>query len=299
MDLGMIGLGKMGANMARRLLSGGHRVVGYGRRKEVVDSFVEKGGEGAYSLEELARKLPKPRVAWMMVPAGEAVDLVIDGILPYLSPGDILVDGGNSYYKDSMRRAKELGERGIKFLDVGVSGGIWGGDIGYCLMVGGDEEAYRYLEPVFRSLSQPDGYAYVGPSGAGHFVKMVHNGIEYGIMQAYGEGFELLRAKEEFGFDLKKIADLWIRGSVIRSWLLELISRVLSEDPELSGIRGWVEDSGEGRWTVMESLELGIPLNVISGSLYARFRSRQEDSFAAKLIAALRKEFGGHEVRRR
>lgn len=297
MELGMLGLGKMGANMARRLLKDGHRVVGYARRKEVVDSFIGEGGEGAYSLEELAQKLSRPRAFWMMVPAGEAVDLLIDGLSPYLSPGDIVVDGGNSYYKDSMRRAKELGDRGIRFLDVGVSGGIWGFKEGYCLMVGGDKEAYEYLEPIFRSLSQPGGYAHVGPSGAGHFVKMVHNGIEYGIMQAYGEGFELLRAKEEFGLDLKRIADLWIRGSVIRSWLLELISRALSKDPDLSGIMGWVEDTGEGRWTVMESIELGIPLGVISDSLYARFRSRQEESFAAKLVAALRREFGGHSVK--
>lgn len=297
MELGIVGLGKMGANMARRLLKDGHRVVGYARRKEVVDSFTAEGGEGAYSLEELAQKLSRPRAIWVMVPAGEAVDLLIDGLFPYLSPGDIVVDGGNSYYKDSMRRAKELGDKGIRFLDVGVSGGIWGFKEGYCLMVGGDKEAYGYLEPIFRSLSQPGGYAHVGPSGAGHFVKMVHNGIEYGIMQAYGEGFELLKAKEEFGLDLKKIADLWIRGSVIRSWLLELISRALSKDPDLSTIMGWVEDTGEGRWTAMESIELGVPLNIISGSLYARFRSRQEESFAAKLVAALRREFGGHSVK--
>ena len=295
MELGLIGLGRMGASMARRLLGGGHRVVVHDRNLEAVRSVEKDGAVAADRLEELVDSLAKPRAVWLMIPAGEPVTETIELLMTLLSPGDTIVDGGNSYYRDSITRADMLHSRGLHFLDVGTSGGIWGLKDGYCLMIGGEEEAFRRLEPAFRSLAAEGGYAYVGPSGAGHFAKMVHNGIEYGMLQAYAEGFELLRASQ-CKLDLAQLARLWNHGSVVRSWLLELAGRALSADPNLSSVKGYVEDSGEGRWTVLEAVERGVPAPVLTESLYARFRSRQEESFAAKVIAALRQEFGGHPV---
>ena len=296
MELGLIGLGRMGANMAQRLLGGGHRIVAYDRSPEAVHDLEKAGAAGAASLEELVGKLSPPRAVWLMVPAGDPVEETIHSLAPLLSPGDAIIDGGNSYYKDSVRRAASLKKHRLHFLDVGTSGGIWGLKMGYCLMIGGEEEVFHRLEPIFRTLAPEEGYAYMGPSGAGHFAKMVHNGIEYGLLQAYAEGFELLHACP-YELDLAQLARLWNRGSVVRSWLLELMEKALEADPGLTSIRGYVEDSGEGRWTVLEAVERGVPLPVISLSLFSRFRSRQEDSFGAKVIAALRREFGGHAVR--
>jgi len=296
-ELGIIGLGRMGANMARRLLRDGHRVVAYNRTPARTREMEAEGVQGAYSLAELTEQLAPPRPIWIMVPAGDPVEEMIERLLPLIEPGDILIDGGNSNYRDSMRRAEMLRQRGLHFLDIGTSGGIWGLEIGYCLMIGGEREAFEHLEPALKSLAPENGYAYVGPSGAGHFVKMVHNGIEYGMMEALAEGFEILRAKEEFHLDLRQIAELWQQGSVVRSWLLELTERALARDADLSGIRDWVADSGEGRWTVWESIDLDVPAPVITLALQTRFRSRQEESFAAKLLAALRREFGGHAVK--
>ncbi|MGC8668230.1 MAG: phosphogluconate dehydrogenase (NAD(+)-dependent, decarboxylating) [Chthonomonadales bacterium] len=296
MELGMIGLGRMGANMTQRLLGGGHRVVVYDRNPAAVAAIAALGAQGATSLEDLVSRLPAPRVLWMMIPAGVPVEQTIAELRPHLHPGDILVDGGNSNYKDSMRRGAELAAASIHYLDAGTSGGIWGLANGYCLMVGGSAEAFRAIEPVLKTLAPPDGYAYVGPSGAGHFAKMVHNGIEYGMLQALGEGFEILHASD-FSFDLRQIAHLWNQGSVVRSWLLELAERAFEREGDLASIRGYVEDSGEGRWTVQEAIDRSIPAPVITLSLLARFQSRQEASFAAKVIAALRNEFGGHAVK--
>jgi len=296
-ELGIIGLGRMGANMARRLLRNGHRVVAYNRTPARTKEMEAEGVQGAYSVDELVAQLAPPRPIWMMVPAGDPVEEMIKQLLLLVEPGDIVMDGGNSNYKDSIRRAERLRQRGIHFLDIGTSGGIWGLDIGYCLMVGGEREAFERVEPALKSLAPEKGYAYVGPSGAGHFTKMVHNGIEYGMMEALAEGFEILRAKEELHLDLRQIAELWQQGSVVRSWLLELTERALARDADLSGIRDWVSDSGEGRWTVLESIDLDVPAPVITLALQARFRSRQGESFAAKLLAALRREFGGHAVR--
>jgi 6-phosphogluconate dehydrogenase len=296
MELGLIGLGRMGANMAQRLLGGGHRIVAYDRDGEAVHAVANAGASGVGSLEELVRKLSPPRAVWLMVPAGVPVEQTIHSLAPLLSPGDAIIDGGNSYYKDSVRRAASLKKQRLHFLDVGTSGGIWGLKMGYCLMIGGEEDVFRRLEPIFRTLAPEEGYAYMGPSGAGHFVKMVHNGIEYGLLQAYAEGFELLHASP-YELDLAQLAQLWNRGSVVRSWLLELMEKALAADPGLSSIKGYVEDSGEGRWTVLEAVERGVPLPVISLSLLSRFRSRQDDSFSAKVIAALRREFGGHAVK--
>jgi len=296
MELGLIGLGRMGANMAQRLLGGGHRVVAYDRDPEAVHSVASAGAAGAGSLEELVRKLSPPRAVWLMVPAGAPVEQTIHSLAPLLSPGDVIIDGGNSYYKDSARRAASLSKQRLHFLDVGTSGGIWGLKMGYCLMIGGEDEVFRRLEPIFRTLAPEEGYAYMGPSGAGHFVKMVHNGIEYGLLQAYAEGFELLHASP-YELDLAQLARLWNHGSVVRSWLLELTEKALAADPGLASVKSYVEDSGEGRWTVLEAVERGVPLPVISLSLFSRFRSRQDDSFAAKVIAALRREFGGHAVK--
>jgi 6-phosphogluconate dehydrogenase len=296
MELGLIGLGRMGANMAQRLLGGGHRVVAYDRDPEAVHSVASAGAAGAGSLEELVRKLSPPRAVWLMVPAGAPVEQTIHSLAPLLSPGDVIIDGGNSYYKDSARRAASLSKQRLHFLDVGTSGGIWGLKMGYCLMIGGEDEVFRRLEPIFRTLAPEEGYAYMGPSGAGHFVKMVHNGIEYGLLQAYAEGFELLHASP-YELDLAQLAQLWNHGSVVRSWLLELTEKALAADPGLTSVKGYVEDSGEGRWTILEAVERGVPLPIISLSLFSRFRSRQDDSFAAKVIAALRREFGGHAVK--
>jgi 6-phosphogluconate dehydrogenase len=296
MKLGMIGLGKMGGNMARRLMTGRHEVVGFDVTLAAVQQLASEGAIPAASIEELAHKLDSPKIVWMMVPAGDVVDQTIGELSPHLSEGDIVIDGGNSYYKDSIRRAEHLWQRRVRFLDIGVSGGVWGLEEGYCLMAGGDKEAYDHVEPVLKTLAPQDGYAYIGRSGAGHFVKMVHNGIEYAMLEAYGEGFELLRSSS-FKPDLHQLASLWLRGSVVRSWLLELAEKAFADDPDLSSIKGYVEDSGEGRWTVKEAVDLGVPLTGIAQSLFARFRSRQEESFSAKVIAALRHEFGGHRVK--
>jgi 6-phosphogluconate dehydrogenase len=296
MELGVIGLGRMGSNMSQRLMEGGHRIVAYDRSAEAVRDVAKTGAPGAASLEELVRKLAPPRAVWLMVPAGAPVTDTIHSLAPLLSPGDVIIDGGNSYYKDSIERAASLQKHRLHFLDVGTSGGIWGLKMGYCLMIGGDEEVFRRLEPIFRTLAPEEGYAYMGRSGSGHFVKMVHNGIEYGLLQAYAEGFELLHASP-YELDLAQLARLWNRGSVVRSWLLELTEKALAADPDLATIKDYVEDSGEGRWTVIEAVERGVPLPVISLSLLSRFRSQQDESFGAKVIAALRREFGGHAVK--
>ena len=300
MELGMIGLGRMGGNMAQRLLKGGHRVVTYDRNADAVAEARSQGAVGTSSMEELAAQLAPPRAVWVMVPAGEPTDDTIDGLIPLLEAGDTVLDGGNSNYKDSMRRGKKLSGHDIEFLDVGTSGGIWGLSEGYCLMVGGKLEAFQRLEPIFQTLAPgaDKGYSHVGPSGAGHFVKMVHNGIEYGLMQAYAEGFEIMGAKTEFQLDLSRIAETWRYGSVVRSWLLDLAAASLAEDPKLEGLQSYVDDSGEGRWTVQESVDLAVPAPVITLSLQQRFRSRQEQPLGGKVLAALRNQFGGHSVRK-
>lgn len=300
MEIGMIGLGRMGSNMTRRLLDGGHRVAVYDPIKEAIEALVAQGATGSVSITDLVGRLTAPRAIWLMVPSGEPTESTIDTVAAELSQGDIVINGGNSNYKDSVRRASALLEKGINFLDAGTSGGIWGLKEGYCLMVGGDIEAFHRMEPIFRTLapSLQDGYGHVGPSGAGHFVKMVHNGIEYGLMQAYAEGFELMQAKREFNLDLRQIADIWRYGSVVRSWLLDLTAAALKEDPKLESIQPYVEDSGEGRWAVQESIDLAVPAPIMALSLQARFRSRQEQPFGAKLLAALRQQFGGHRVKK-
>ena len=300
MELGMIGLGRMGGNMALRLSKGGHDVVGYDPNQQVVQDYVNQGISGASSLEDLVGKLSAPRTVWSMVPSGEVTEATVNRLGELLSPGDTVIDGGNSYYKDSVRRAAALQEKGIYFLDSGTSGGIWGVTEGYSLMVGGDPAAFSRLEPIIQTLAPAadKGYGHVGPAGAGHFVKMVHNGIEYGMMQAYAEGFEIMEAKKEFDLDMASIAEIWRYGSVVRSWLLDLTAAALQEEPDLASLQAYVDDSGEGRWTVQESVDLAVPAPVISASLQARFRSRQENSFGARLLAAMRNQFGGHAVRR-
>ncbi|MEE8518166.1 MAG: decarboxylating 6-phosphogluconate dehydrogenase [Dehalococcoidia bacterium] len=301
MDIGMVGMGRMGGNMAERLRLGGHRVVAYDRDPDARAASTKRGLTVVDTVEHLAEELRAPRVVWVMVPSGNPTEGTIAALSEVLEPGDVLVDGGNSNYKDSMRRGAELQHKGIGMVDAGVSGGIWGLAEGYCLMVGGDDDAVAKVLPAFRTLAPTDdtGYAHVGPLGAGHFVKMVHNGIEYGLMQAYAEGFELMRAKSLLDLDLSQIAEVWRHGSVVRSWLLDLTASALQEDSDLASIQPWVEDSGEGRWTVEESVELAVPLPVISMALQARFRSRQEDAFGFKLLAAMRNQFGGHAVKRR
>ena len=296
MDIGIIGLGRMGANMARRLLRGGHRVVAYNRSPAPVEAAVAEGAVGAASLAQLVEALPRPRVAWMMLPAGAPVEAAIGDLTGLLGPGDVLIDGGNSNYKDSIRRAEAIRPTGIHYLDIGTSGGIWGLTEGYCLMVGGAREAFEIVDPALRTLAPENGYLHTGPSGAGHFTKMVHNGIEYGMLQAFGEGFEILR-NSRFDLDLHAIAELWRHGSVVRSWLLDLLANALAKEPTLADIRGYVEDSGEGRWTVFEAIDQDVPAPVLTLALLARFSSRQSESFSAKVIAALRREFGGHAVR--
>lgn len=300
MELGIIGLGRMGGNMAQRLVAGGHRVVTYDRDTTAVTASAGFGGEGASSLEDVVSRLAAPRALWIMVPAGQPTEDTIDDLAKLLNPGDAILDGGNANYKDTMRRGEKLAAQGIDFIDVGTSGGIWGFTEGYSLMVGGDEVAVKRLEPIFHTLAPaPDkGYSRVGASGAGHFTKMVHNGVEYGLMQAYAEGFELLAAKEEFDLDLPAIAQTWRHGSVVRSWLLDLAAHALKEDPELESLESYVDDSGEGRWTVQESVDLAVPIPVITMSLQARFRSRQQQPFGGRLLAALRNQFGGHAVRK-
>jgi 6-phosphogluconate dehydrogenase len=297
MQLGMIGLGRMGGNMVQRLLQGGHELVVFDRSAEAVKAHVAMGAQGAKDLATLCGQLRPPRVVWVMVPAGSAVEDTIAQLLPGLAKGDIIIDGGNSNYKDSKRRASTLREKGIEFVDAGTSGGIWGLTVGYCLMIGASREAFERCEPVFRTLAPPDGYAHVGPPGAGHYVKMIHNGIEYGMLQAYAEGYEILHASKDFKLDLHQIAAVWNRGSVVRSWLNELAERAFAKDAELTALKGYVEDSGEGRWTVQEAIDLDVPAPVITLSLLTRFRSRQADSYGAKVIAALRNEFGGHAVK--
>ena len=300
MELGLIGLGRMGGNMARRLIAGGHSVVAYTRRREVAAEFENEGATCVAGLPELVGKLSAPRAVWAMVPAGEATEQTIDDLAGLLDTGDTVIDGGNANYKDSMRRAEKLAESGITFLDSGTSGGIWGLTEGYSLMVGGDRAAFDRLEPIFQTLApgHDRGYGYVGPAGAGHFVKMIHNGIEYGLMQSFAEGFEILHAKKELGLDLQQIAEIWRYGSVVRSWLLDLTADALRDDPELSSLQAYVEDSGEGRWTVAESIDLDVPAPVITLALQSRFRSRQEQPFGGRLLAAMRNAFGGHAVRK-
>lgn len=299
MELGMIGLGRMGANMIERLLKGGHRVVGHARRQESVNRVVEKGAEGAYSLEELVSKLKPRRVIWLMIPAGDPVDKAIQALIPLLDMDDVIIDGGNSFYKDTVRRAGMLKEKNIHYVDAGTSGGIWGLTEGYSMMVGGEKEVVDTLCPVFETLAPAadKGWGHVGPNGAGHFVKMVHNGIEYGMMQAYAEGFALMERKEEFNLDLHQIAEVWRYGSVVRSWLLDLAAEALEENPDLEGIAPHVSESGEGRWTVLEAVEQRMAAPVITLSLMQRFLSQDEEGFANKVLAVLRNKFGGHEIK--
>jgi len=298
MRLAMIGLGRMGGNMSERLVRGGHEVVVYARKAEEVQRYVSKGATGASGLSDVTTKLKSPRIAWIMVPAGKPVEETIASLLPGLTKGDVIIDGGNSNYRDSLRRAADLQAKGIHFVDSGTSGGIWGLANGYCLMIGASPEAFKLCEPIFKTLAPLDGYAHMGPPGSGHYVKMIHNGIEYGMLQAYAEGYEILHASRDFKLDLRKIAAVWNRGSVVRSWLNELAETAFEKDSELSDLRGYVEDSGEGRWTVQEAIDLDVPAPVITLSLLARLRSRQTDSFSAKVIAALRNEFGGHAVKK-
>jgi len=300
MELGLIGLGKMGANMAKRLLTGGHRLVAFDRSPEAVARLTAEGAVGAESLAALIDGLAAPRAVWVMVPSGEPTEQTVSALGERLSAGDTVIDGGNSNYKDSMRRGVELAALGIDFLDAGTSGGVWGATEGYSLMVGGADAAVRRLSPVFETLAPaPDrGWGHVGPCGAGHFVKMVHNGIEYGLMQAYAEGFSLLHRKTELGLDLRQVAEIWRYGSVVRSWLLDLTAAVLAENPNLDGIAPWVADSGEGRWTVAEAIDLDVPAPVITQALIGRLRSRDSDSFSDRLLAEMRNQFGGHAIKR-
>jgi 6-phosphogluconate dehydrogenase len=296
MRLGMVGLGRMGGNMTVRLLRDGHEVVAFDPSSDAVAAAGREGAATAASLAELVASLAPPRVVWLMVPAGEITESTVVELGGLLSDGDVVVDGGNSYYKDSMRRAELLGASGIRFLDCGTSGGVWGLANGYCLMVGGDADAVHVVEPAFLALAPEGGYAHVGRSGAGHFTKMVHNGIEYGMLAAYGEGFEILE-RSPFELDLERVAAIWRYGSVVRSWLLDLLHDALEKDPGLGSIDDWVADSGEGRWTVAAAIEEDVPAPVTALALFARFASRQDESFSAKVIAALRQEFGGHAVR--
>ena len=298
MQLAMIGLGRMGGNMTERLMRDGHQVVVFDRSAEVVQKYAALGAIGAGSPAEVARKLTPQRVVWIMVPAGKPVDDTIAALLPGLSKGDVIIDGGNSNFHDTMRRADELAQKGLNFVDSGTSGGIWGLENGYCLMIGASPEAFALCEPIFKSLAQAEGYAHVGPPGSGHYVKMVHNGIEYGNLQAYAEGYEILHASKDFKLDLHQIAHVWNHGSVVRSWINELAEIAFERDPNLDALKGYVEDSGEGRWTVQEAIDLDVPAPVITLSLLVRLRSRQVDSFGAKVIAALRNEFGGHAVKK-
>ncbi|MEK7871762.1 MAG: phosphogluconate dehydrogenase (NAD(+)-dependent, decarboxylating) [Nitrospirota bacterium] len=299
MELGFIGLGRMGSNMVQRLCQGNHRIVVYDRSPEVIRQAEQSGAIGASSLEEMAKRLAPPRVIWVMVPSGLPVEDTISSFMPLLQTGDTVIDGGNSNYQDSIRRAAMLRERGIHFLDVGTSGGIWGLTEGYSLMIGGEVDVVQRLRQLFETLAPaPEkGWGRVGPNGAGHFVKMVHNGIEYGLMQAYAEGFAIMKAKKEFELDLHAIAGIWQSGSVVRSWLLDLIKEILSQDQGLKRMKPWVDDSGEGRWTVKEAIDLNVSAPVITESLLRRLRSREEDPFTDKLLAAMRQAFGGHAIK--
>jgi 6-phosphogluconate dehydrogenase len=314
MQLAMVGLGRMGANMVRRLMRGGHDCVAFDLSPESVKELEKEGATGASSLEDLAKKLARPRVAWVMVPAGNPTEATVRALGEVFEKGDIIIDGGNSYFKDDVRRAKVLAQKGVHYVDVGTSGGVWGLERGYCMMIGGDDKAVGHIDPILKTLapgqgdiprtprwaagkmegSAEEGYLHCGPVGSGHFVKMVHNGIEYGLMQAYAEGFEILHAKQEYELDVHQIAEIWRFGSVVRSWLLDLIADALDQDVELSTVRGWVADSGEGRWTVAEAIDLDVPAPIITLALQMRFVSRQDESYAAKLLAAMRHQFGGH-----
>ncbi len=298
MELGFIGLGRMGMNMVVRLVRGGHRVVVYNRSPEKVREAEGHGAVGTTSIADLVARLKPPRAVWVMVPAGTVTQEMIDTVVRHLDRDDIVIDGGNTNFHDDVRRAGALKPLGLHYMDVGTSGGIWGLQVGYCLMVGGEEAVFRHLEPLFRTLAPENGYGHMGAHGAGHYVKMVHNGIEYGMMQAIAEGFALMH-KSSYGLDLPRIANLWMQGSVVRSWLVELAGRALEEDPALGKIRGWVEDSGEGRWTVQDAIDQSVPAWTITAALFTRFRSREEDSFADRMLAALRNQFGGHAVRAR
>lgn len=298
MKLGMIGLGKMGGNMTERLMHGGHKVVVFDRSAETVAKYVALGSEGANDAASMVAKLESPRVVWIMVPAGKPVDDTIAALLPGMSKGDVIIDGGNSNFHDTMRRGAELAAKGIEFVDSGTSGGIWGLKNGYCLMIGASEQAFALCEPIFRTLAPADGYAHMGPTGSGHYVKMIHNGVEYGMLQAYAEGYEILHASKDFKLDLHKIASVWNHGSVVRSWINELAELAFAKEGNVDGLKGFVADSGEGRWTVQEAIDLDVPAPVITLSLLMRLRSRQDDSFGGKVIAALRNEFGGHAVQK-
>jgi 6-phosphogluconate dehydrogenase len=297
MEIGFVGLGRMGGNMVTRLVGGGHRVVAYDPSAAAVKQAEANGAAIAKGLPDFAAALKAPRAVWVMVPAGEPTETTIEALAKVLARGDTIVDGGNTRWKDDVRRARGLAERGLHYVDSGTSGGVWGLQNGYCLMVGGDREPVQRLAPVFTTLAPPNGWLHVGPVGSGHYVKMVHNGIEYAMMQGYAEGFELM-SESEFGLDLPAIARLWQQGSVVRSWLLELTADALAADPKLAGLKAWVEDSGEGRWTVEDAIEKAVPAPTITASLFARFRSRRENSFADRLLAAMRNQFGGHAVRR-
>ncbi|PSR28784.1 MAG: 6-phosphogluconate dehydrogenase (decarboxylating) [Sulfobacillus thermosulfidooxidans] len=296
MKMGMLGLGRMGSNMAQRLLRHGHEVVVWNRTPDKVRELEKMGAIGASSIQNLVEQLPHPRIAWMMVPAGEATETLFETLLSLLSAHDIVIDGGNANFRDSMRRGQRAAELGIEFIDAGTSGGIWGLANGYAIMAGGSSAAIDHVRPLMESLAPKDGFLHVGPIGSGHFVKMVHNGIEYGLLQAYAEGFEIMK-KGPFELDLAAISHMWNHGSVVRSWLLELVENVFSTNPDLKGIRGYVEDSGEGRWTVEEAIKESVPAPVITLSLMARFASRQEESYSAQVIAALRNAFGGHAIK--
>ena len=299
MQMAMIGLGRMGGNMVERLMRKGHKTVVWDRAADVVAKYQKMGATPAKDLNDLIAKLETPRVVWIMVPAGDPTEQTIEALVPSLSKGDIIIDGGTSNFHDTMRRAQSLAKRGIEFVDSGTSGGIWGLENGYCLMVGGSDAAVKRCEPIFRALAPEDGYAHVGPSGSGHYVKMVHNGIEYALLQGYAEGYEILHASKDFPkLDLHQIAEVWQHGSVVRSWLNELAATAFSRDASLSDLKGWIADSGEGRWTVQEAIDTDTPAPVITLSLLMRFRSRQADTFGGKVIAALRNEFGGHAVKK-
>ncbi|MDQ6932581.1 MAG: decarboxylating 6-phosphogluconate dehydrogenase [Candidatus Eremiobacteraeota bacterium] len=296
MHLGMVGLGRMGANMTTRLIRGSHTVVAFDRSTDAVQAAVKDGASAAASLEDLLLQLPKPRIVWIMVPSGPPTESTIDALLASMEPGDVIIDGGNSKYTDGIERAQRAKTKEVAFIDAGTSGGVWGLENGYCLMVGGETAAVHLCEPIFKTLAPPDGYAHVGPPGAGHFSKMVHNGIEYGMLAAYGEGFEILE-KSAFKYDLGQLAELWTHASVVRSWLLDLAVLAFKADPGLKNIRGFVDDTGEGRWTVEAAIDQSVPAPCITLALLSRFVSRQEESFSAKVVAALRNQFGGHAVK--
>ena len=298
MDIGITGLGRMGAGMAERWVRNGHRVVAHNRSRGPVDELASKGAEPAYSIEELVSKLQAPRAVWIMLPAGDVTEQMIHTLIPLLEKGDTIIDGGNTNFNDDIRRANMLKEHGLNYIDQGTSGGVWGLENGFCIMVGGEPELVKRLEPAFTTLAPTDGYVHCGPVGSGHFVKMVHNGIEYGMMQAYAEGFEIMRAKKDFNLNLYNISSAWRYGSVVRSWLLDLTVDAFKEDPDLAQLKGYVEDSGEGRWTIQAAIDLNVPAPVITLSLFERFHSRQPESFAAKVLAAMRKGFGGHAVKK-